>query len=123
MGTSKDSLFIVGQYTETFNDLTEQHLPCGPVYQSEGLRIHVQKRHPECLSCLDLVPQIIAAPDYVGRHPRESNSIELVKVIDQNIMVCIKLDIENDYLFVASVYEISNGKLNNRLNSGRLKSI
>lgn len=36
-------------------------------------------------------------------------------------MVCIKLDQKNDYLYVASVYEITESKLQNRLRSGRLK--
>lgn len=119
----KDKLFQVGSYIQEFNDATGQSLPCGPIYQSYGLRAHIQKRHPNELNNLGYVPSIILDPDYVGKNPREPDSIELVKVLSGNIMVCIKLDQNENYLFVASVFEISEGKLNNRLNSGRLKMV
>ena len=70
---------------------------------------------------LPLVPDVIAAPDYIGKHPSEQNSIELVKEVEKNVMVCVKLDRSNHYLFVASVFEISDGTLRNRIHSGRLK--
>lgn len=38
-----------------------------------------------------------------------------------NVMVCIKLDAKENYLYVASIFEITASKLNNRINSGRLK--
>lgn len=69
------------------------------------------------------IPRIIQSPDYIGKHPKEQNSIELVKVLDQNVMVCIKLDLDENYLFVASVFEITEAKLRNRIHSGRLKKI
>ena len=114
--------FLVGKYQKRFNDLTGQSLPCSDIYQSYGLSKHVQSRHPNEMHNLRLIPQIIAAPDYVGRNPREPNSVELVKIYDDNVMVCVKLDTTNGYLYVASVFEISAAKLQNRLNSGRLKS-
>lgn len=116
-----DKLFCVGEYVEKFNHATGQNLACGPIYQSYGLREHIRKRHPSELEKLKYVPDIIACPDYIGKHPREPNSIELVKILDGNMMVCIKLDIDDNYFFVASVFEISEAKLNNRINSGRLK--
>ena len=85
--------------------------------QSAGLAVHVQKHHPDETGNVALVPSIIAEPDYVGHNPKEPGSVELVKALDANVMVCVKRDAHN----VASVYEISSGKLTNRLNSGRLK--
>lgn len=114
-------LFPVGEYIEKFNTATDQRLPCGTIYQSSGLEIHVKKRHPKEVDNLRHISSIIAEPDYIGKHPKEANSIELVKVLSGNVMVCIKLDSADGYFFVASVFEISEGKLNNRLNSGRLK--
>ena len=116
-------LFRVGEYIEEFNSLTGQHLPCGSIYQSYGLKAHIQKRHPSEVANLSLVPNIISSPDYIGKHPKEADSIELVKVLSGNIMVCIKLDKRENYLFVASIFEISEGKLKNRINSGRLKKL
>lgn len=111
---------IVGHYIEKFNIATDQMIPCGPIYQSDGLRIHVQKHHPDTTELIDLIPDVIQFPDFIGRHPKEANSIELVKILERNVMVCIKLDLKRDYLYVASVFPISEGKLKNRIASGRL---
>lgn len=111
----------VGKYKERFNELTGQNLTCSDIYQSQGLEVHVRKRHPDDVGCLPDIPAIIAAPDYVGKHPTEENSIELVKRVKENLMVCVKLDSKDDYFYVASVFKISDGKLQNRINSGRLK--
>lgn len=112
----------VGKYIPKFNTLTGQALPCGPIYQSSGLKKHVQKHQKEKASIISDIPTVIRQPDYIGRHPKEPNSIELVKRFNENVMVCVKLDSKNGYLYVASVFTISESKLNNRLNSGRLKS-
>lgn len=111
---------VVGKYIEEFNTITGQNIPCGDIYQSDGLSVHVQKRHPDCMSDLPSVPAIIACPDYIGHNPKEPSSLELVKRINGNVMVCVKLDISGNYLYVASVFKISDGKLHNRLESGRL---
>ena len=114
---------IVGQYIDKFNILTGQNIPCGNIFQAEGLAVHVRKHHPDETGLLEHTPDIIAAPDYVGHNPREPQSVELIKVTDKNEMVCIKLDIGKGYLYVASVFSISQGKLLSRLRSGRLVAI
>lgn len=111
----------VGEYREEFNIITGQSLPCGPIYKSSGLIKHVKDHHPGSEGNVALIPQIIASPDYIGKHPNEPDSIELIKTFSNNVMVCIKLDKHKDYLYVASVYEISNRKICNRLHSGRIK--
>ena len=117
-----DHMKAVGRYVERFNELTGQNLPVGSIYQSEGLAVHVKKRHPNEVGNLEYISDVIKSPDYVGRNPKEPNSIELVKIIENNVMVCIKLDRADDYLFVASVFNITDSKLENRLKSGRLKA-
>lgn len=116
-----DNLLPVGEYIEKFNMLTGQNLPCGQIVKSSGLYKHVKKHHPEQVSNLLLVPQIISSPDYIGHNPKEPNSIELVKVLSENVMVCVKLNADAQYHYVASVYAISDGKLQSRIRSGRLK--
>ena len=86
-----------------------------------GLEKHTRRRHPDPIARLQDSPAVILSPDYGGTSPSEAKSLELVKYIDANVMVCIKLDQKNDYLYVASVYEITESKLQNRLRSGRLK--
>ena len=84
-------------------------------------RYPCKKHHPEIKDSIMLnIPNIISSPDYIGKNPKEPNSIELVKDIGKNTKVCVKLDTKNEYLYVASIFEIKEGKLNNRLNSGRL---
>lgn len=112
---------VVGRFVERFNVLTNQKLPVGDIYQSFGLAAHVKKRHPSDVGNLVHVPAVISNPDYVGRNPNEPNSIELVKVLANNVMVCVKLDASNNYLYVASVYNITNAKLQKHIQSGRLK--
>lgn len=112
---------IVGTYRAEFNTATGQTLPCGDIFQSDGLLKHIQKHHPNETWVINEIPNVIRDPDYIGRHPNEPDSIELVKTIGDNVMVCIKLDKKNGYLFVASAFTINNSKLNNRLKSGRVK--
>ncbi|MCO7138144.1 PBECR2 nuclease fold domain-containing protein [[Clostridium] leptum] len=114
-------MFKVGEYPEYFNTLLGIDLPCIDIVQSEGLLKHIEKRHPSCVSYIELIPSIIENPDYVGHNPKEPDSVELVKVIDKNMQVAIKLDAKNNYLYIASLYDISDVKIVKRLHSGRLK--
>lgn len=114
---------IVGTYTEKFNAATGQHLPCGPIYQSTGLIAHVKKRHPSDVDKLRYIPEIISNPDFIGKSPKEPSSIELVKIMDGNIKVCIKLDARNSYFYVATLFEITTGKLESMIKSGRLSAV
>ena len=42
-----------------------------------------------------MIPDIIASPDYIGVNPNENvKSFELVKVLNENIQIGIKLDIK-----------------------------
>jgi len=113
---------IVGQYTDRFNKLTGQSLPCGDIVQSPGLAVHIKNHHPDKLHRINDIPAVISDPDYIGHNPKEPDSVEMVKRMGENVMVCIKLDRKDNYLFVATVFEITEGKLQNRLKSGRIKS-
>lgn len=94
------------------------------IYKSDGLLKHIVKRHPECTKFLSLLPDIIENPDYIGINPNENvKSFELVKIITQNIQIGIKLDVKNDYLFVATLHTITDSKLEHRIKSGRLQKV
>ena len=118
-----ESSFKVGRYNGQFDVLLGCALPQLNVVQSEGLEKHIYKRHPKCLKYLNNVSEIILSPDYVGMNPKESNSFELIKQYDDNILVGIKLDIKNGCYYVATLHDIKQSKINNRLFSGRLKKI
>lgn len=72
---------------------------------------------------MDDIPAVIEEPDFVGTNPKEPESVELVKRMDGNVMVCVKLDKKEDYLYVATVIEITDAKLSKRVASGRLKKL
>jgi len=92
------------------------------IYKSNGLIKHIEKRHPECLEYLSKLEEIISSPDYIGINPNEKGkSFELVKVFNKNIQIGIKLDVSEDYLYVATLHTITNSKLQHGLNNGRLK--
>ncbi len=118
----KNSNSPVGIYSDTFNSYLPYNIKNPTIYQSPGLAKHILKRHPECLKYLNLLPEIISSPDYIGINPNESSpSFELVKSISPNIQIGIKLDTKGDYLYVATLHTITDSKLKHGLKNGRLK--
>lgn len=69
------------------------------------------------------VADILNAPDYIGQNKNvESESFEAIKVLADNVLVAVKLDKKNDYFFVASIYDITDSKLNHMKRNGRIKA-
>lgn len=74
------------------------------------------------LKYYDNIENIINNPDYIGKNPNEKEvSFECVKILDDNLLVAVKLDKKRSYFYVASFYEITESKLKSMLKSGRLK--
>ncbi|MGL4738403.1 MAG: hypothetical protein ACRCW2_13210 [Cellulosilyticaceae bacterium] len=121
MKEKQDRLFEVGRYKKEFNDILNTELPCKEIYQSIGLVNHVERRHLNCVKYMESIAEIIDCPDYIGVNPKELNSIELIKRYEDNVLVAIKLDIQDEYLYIASVYDIKEVKIARRLHSGRIK--
>lgn len=117
------SLYHVGQYRDDFNKLLNTNLPLCEIYQSEGLYKHILKRHPNCVQYIKNISDIINNPDYIGKNPKEPNSLELVKCYSDNILIAIKFDIKENHMYIATLYELSSSKLARRINSGRLKKV
>lgn len=118
-----DSLILVGEYKPEFNSILQREIPCLKIYQSSGLKIHIKKSHSNVLQYLENIPEIILFPDFIGCHPKEDNSVEFVKCYEKNILLAVKLDMGKNYLYVASLYDVTDSKIQNRLNSGRLKKV
>lgn len=118
----KEKLIAIGKLYEKLNLVAGTNLPTTDIYCSGGLSAHLIKRnHDKCLKYIECIPEIIQKPDYVGKNPKEPNSIELIKCFSENILVAIKLDIKDNYLYVASLYDIPQSKIDRRLHSKRLK--
>lgn len=117
-------LIEVGRYNPRFNQLLGTNMKELKVYMSKGLPAHMIKRkHFKCLKYVGDIPKIIESPDYVGINPNEKGiSIELVKKYKDNVMIGIKLDTDGEYLYVSTMHDVQESKLQRRLYSGRLKA-
>lgn len=119
-----NKIFSIAKFNKQFNQYLPEAIEQDNIYQSIGLEKHIEKRHPECLTYVPLIPYIIAHPDYIGVNPNESRtSFELVKTIDKNVQIGIKLDIKENYLYVATLHTITDSKLQHGLKNGRLKNL
>lgn len=120
--SERDKFIEVGEFNQKINDLVGSNMPLQKIYRSKGLITHLLKRkHFNCIKHIDDIPDIIKRPDYVGINPNESdNTIELIKVLDEYILVGIKLNINEKYLYVSTMYDIQEAKILRRLHSGRL---
>ena len=116
-----ENFFEIGTFKQEYNQKLNTNLPCLKIVQSKGLEKHILKRHSNQVHYLNRVKEILENPDYIGSNSKEPDSIELIKIYEDNILIAIKLDYSNGYYYLASLYDISEGKINNRLNSGRLK--
>lgn len=116
------NIFFIAKFNKEFNRYLPSAIEMDNIYQSEGLKKHIEKRHPECIDYLPLIPMIIDDPDYIGINPNESGtSFELVKTFDDNVQIGIKLDSGNEYLYVATLHTITESKLAHGIKNGRLK--
>lgn len=92
------------------------------VFISDGLIKYLEKRNKQYIfKYLNEIENIINYPDYIGINPREKEiSLEYVKILSDNVLVDIKLDMRNDYFYVATIHGISKLKLNQRIKNCRL---
>ena len=117
-----DNIFQVHVFMKEFNKYLPFTFTQDYIYESVGLKKHIEKRHPECLPYLSFLSSIIESPDYIGVNPNEKGtSFELVKIMSENVQIGIKLDVTEDYLYVATLHTITSGKLQHGIENGRLK--
>ena len=70
------------------------------------------------------IQDIITEPDFIGINPNETTtSFELIKKFEDNILIGIKLDTEGDYLYIATLHDVTDAKIAKRLANGRLKNV
>ncbi|SHI58463.1 hypothetical protein SAMN02745163_00428 [Clostridium cavendishii DSM 21758] len=127
MANDKKSYKIVGEINKELAQTAEFEY-YGEVYMSPGVIKHIMKKHKNNLedyvtnNIIDYIKLIIRKPDFVGKHPKKvGTSIELVKKIEQNLLLAIDVDLDEHYIYVASLYPITEAKLISRISSGRVK--
>lgn len=118
-----DKFIEVGEFYQELNDIIDSNLPLQKIYRSKGFPAHlIKQKHFNCLKHIDDISDIIKNPDYIGINPNEDgDTIELIKIFNKNILIGIKLNTDDNYLYVSTMYEIQEPKLTRRLYSGRIK--
>ncbi len=121
----------VGKIKVSISELLGLDLP-RIVYASPGVVNHIKKRHGRQLTkrikdnITDIMEKVIKEPEYVGINYRRGpgGSIELVKKIDNIIILLgIEIDLEDQYIYIATMYPITLSKMNARIYRGRLIKI
>ena len=69
---------------------------------------------------IEMLPEIIGNPDYVGIHP-SGESIEYIKRIDEVMIVAVRLT-GKKALWVRTAFPLSNDKLETYISSGSVKA-
>lgn len=110
---------IVGKYRQQFNDLLGLDLPCVIITVSDGLIKHINSHHPDCTVYYEKIPEIISDPDYIGTDPTKKDSIELIKIYQDSILIAITLSNQGDEFYVATLFDVTNDKIARRVLSGR----
>ncbi len=111
----------VGYLTKEVIDLAGSSLPSQEIIITEEVEKHIKTKHlTEYEKYYNSLEQIIKTPDYVGINEKHSNSIEFIKKLDDNVIVAIKLSIQNE-IYVASMYHINDLKISKRLNNNTIK--
>ena len=88
--------------------------------RKKHMKKHMKKHKREFLDfekSFNEINLVINEPNYVGLHP-DGQSIQFIKVTNENVLLAVKLD---KYLDVRTMYVITDNKLQNYLNSGRIK--
>lgn len=117
----------VGEVNKYMAHLADFEYP-GTVYVAPGAIKHIKKGHKSQLNndvlenLITVIKNIILSPDYVGHHPeKKGTGIELVKNLGDNLLVGLEVDLNDNYIYVATMYPIKPSKIDNRVYSGRLK--
>ena len=118
-----NEVHVVGILNQKYIDMANANIPSGEVRMYPGAIKHIKKNHPDNFEqFFHNIPDIIENPDCVGKNPKEKNSIELVKIIDGEVLVAVKLD-PSGYLYFSTMFLLTPSKVPKRLNSGRLKKV
>ncbi|MHB8277508.1 MAG: PBECR3 domain-containing polyvalent protein [Candidatus Humimicrobiaceae bacterium] len=90
------------------------------IYLFPGATKHIKDFHPLVYdNYFEKIESIITNPDYIGKSQSRPDGLEIVKIYNDIVMVIICTN-KRGLLYVASMYNIDNGKLHNRLRRKRL---
>lgn len=94
-----------------------------PVYITPGAIKHIKNKRPNEFEKYSLtITEIIEDPDYVGYKKKANNQIEIIKKVNEYVLVGIKIKKQNTSitLNISSFYKVNWVKVDSRHRSGRL---
>lgn len=100
----------------------------GALYAAPGVIKHIQKHlykfsNKEKLDILKTMKDVFNNPDYIGEHPKKiGKSLEIIKKIDNNILLSIEIDNKDGYNYISSMYPITDSKLKKRIQANRISN-
>jgi hypothetical protein len=96
------------------------------VFMPPGVFKHLKKRGhwEDFLQYYKDIPAMVSNPDYAGQNPKEPGTLELYKVLNDHVILPIKLNTDNG-MFLSSFYILDNGasKIQKRLRVDRIHPI
>ena len=103
----------------------------GIIYASPGVLKHISKRHGHQFNTkssdtiIMWMRSIIERPDYIGVYTNKKGqtAVQIIKKLYTNILLGIEIDREKKYIYVATMYPISEKKISSKLESGKLIDI
>ena len=103
----------------------------GVIYASPGVLKHIIKRHGRQFDkrtrtgIFEWMKKIIDDPDYIGIYKNDEGqtAIEFIKKAYTNLLLGVEVDEEKQYIYVTTMYPITDRKIENRIYSGKLINI
>lgn len=115
---NEEKLIQVARFNTRLNSVLRTSYESFMIYRSKGLVTHLIKRkHYIAAKYIDYLPDIIKYPNYAGIY---NGSIELVKCYKDNMFISIKLDVKRNKYYVATIFDVKQGKIDSYVKSGRL---
>lgn len=103
----------------------------GVIYASPGVLKHIIKRHGRQFDkrtrtgILEWMKKILDDPDYIGIYKNDEGqtAIEFIKKAYTNLLLGVEVYEEKQYIYVTTMYPITDRKIENRIYSGKLINI
>ncbi len=116
-----DKLIKITKFNTALNAVMGADFDAFDIYRSKGLLTHLmKKKHFTAAKYMDCLSDIISCPDYAGYF---NGGIELVKQYKDNIFISIKVDHKRNRYYVATMFDIKQGKIEAYVKTGRLKKV
>ncbi|WP_300383133.1 PBECR2 nuclease fold domain-containing protein [Clostridium sp.] len=101
----------------------------GTIYASPGVIKHIKRKHGKHLdkkiieNIIEYMKDIVDNPEYIGIFNDTENiiSIQLIKKYEKYILIGIEIDRLKDYIYVSTMYPITERKIKYKIYSGKLR--